>query len=287
MARAMASGGGVNIFYSRAHAVGALLIWSPLAGGAMAEGVLSYFDELYMEYQQKKHPEDETKKEAEFIVKALGLKPGDRVLDIGCGYGRHAVVLAEMGLQVVGLDINPAYLEVARAKAKELGVKVDFVPGDMRHMPWRSEFDGAYMFYTSFGFYDDEDNVRVLSEAASALKPGGRLLVDVRNRERLVALAAAHGSERWRWWEGWGDLLVLGEEILDLGVGRITDRRIFFKSREFKGERSISLRLYSLRELISLMKEAGLEVQAAYGDYNASPYSVTSPRMILVGGRVG
>ena len=263
-----------------------LLIWSPLDGAAMAEGVLSYFDELYMEYQQRKHPEDETRREAEFIVRALDLKPGDRVLDIGCGYGRHAVVLAEMGLKVVGLDINPAYLEIARAKARELGVSVDFVPGDMRHMPWRSEFDGAYMFYTSFGFYDDEDNVRVLSEAASALKIGGRLLIDVRNRERLVALAAAHGSERWRWWEGWGDLLVLGEEILDLEAGRITDRRIFFKSREFKGERSISLRLYSLRELTSLMREAGLEVQDAYGDYDASPYSVTSPRMILVGRRV-
>ncbi len=253
----------------------------------MAEGVLSYFDELYMEYQQKKHPEEETRREAEFIVGALGLNPGDRVLDIGCGYGRHAVILAEMGMEVVGLDINPSYLEVARARARELGVEVDFVPGDMRHMPWRSEFDAAYMFYTSFGFYDDEDNVRVLSEAVSTLKPGGRLLVDVRNREKIVALAAAHGSERWRWWEGWDDLLVLGEEIVDLRAGRITDRRIFFKSLRFRGERSLTLRLYSLRELTDMMEASGLEVQAAFGDYDGSPYAVNSPRMILVGRRVG
>ena len=252
----------------------------------MGEGVLSYFDELYMEYQMKKHSEESSRKEAEFIVRALDLEPGARVLDIGCGYGRHAIILAEMGYKVVGLDLSTSYIEVAREKARKAGVEAEFIPGDMRHMPWRSEFDGAYMFYTSFGFYDDEDNARVLNEAAAVLKPGGRLLIDARNREYLVARAAAEGSDRWRWWEGWDDLLVLGEEVLDLRSGRVTDRRMFFKSMQFKGERSISLRVYSLKELADMMEASGLEVVAVYGDYEMGPYTLLSPRMIIVGRKV-
>ena len=97
----------------------------------------SFFGRDYLDVYGHLLTDESSEAEAEFVIRALALKPGDRVLDLCCGTGRHAVPLARAGLEVTGLDMSEEYLELARSAAREAGVKVRFVQGDMREIPFR------------------------------------------------------------------------------------------------------------------------------------------------------
>ena len=83
---------------------------------------------------------------------------GSQVLDIGCGYGRHAMELAARGFHVVGLDSSLALLLRGADEAQRRGLTINFVHGDMRDMAFDSQFDGAYCLFSTFGYFDDEMN---------------------------------------------------------------------------------------------------------------------------------
>jgi SAM-dependent methyltransferase len=119
----------------------------------------------------------------DLIVEVLGLKPGDRVLDLACGSGEHAVRLAKRGLEVVGVDIAPSLVAHCRERAASaiiVGAETAcFQQGDMRDLDYDGEFDAVLLLSGSFGFYDDETNEDVLARIARALRPGGQVLIDV------------------------------------------------------------------------------------------------------------
>jgi len=146
----------------------------------------SYFSDDYIHFGDVINLPKTSDRHVEVIWRLLSLTQGSSVLELGCGYGRITNRLAEKGAQVAGLDISPTLLEKAEADAAERGVNVEYVLGDMRSLPWRDRFDAAFLWYTTFGYFDDADNERVLLEAASSLRKGGRLLID--NPKRFESL---------------------------------------------------------------------------------------------------
>src|SRR5262249_14020673 len=138
-----------------------------------------------------------------------------------CGHGRIANRLAARGARVTGLDADPLFLERARADAKARGVEVDYVEGDMRALPWEGRFDVVLNWFTSFGYFDDEGNRAWLREALKTLSLGGRLVLELWNRDAFARnWLPATMSERD------GDLQV-ERHSLDLLTGRAeTDRFI-------------------------------------------------------------
>ncbi len=121
------------------------------------------------------------------LVFLLGLAPGAKILDLACGTGRYAIALAKRGYQVVGLDFSSVFLEQARLKAQEQGLNIKFLQGDMRSIPFESEFDAVINIFTSFGYFEkEEDHLQVLKEVHKSLKPGGRFLLEFQNRDWLV-----------------------------------------------------------------------------------------------------
>ena len=122
---------------------------------------------------------EQTLREVEFIERSLELPAGAKVLDVGCGYGRHAIELVSRGLNITGLDLSLPLLIRAADEAQRRALSVNFVHADMREMVFEDQFDGAYSMLTSFGYFDEEANLRVLEGIARALRPGGRFLLDV------------------------------------------------------------------------------------------------------------
>ncbi len=238
----------------------------------------SFFGQDYLDVYGHLLTEESSQVEAEFVIRALGLKPGDRVLDLCCGTGRHAVPLAKAGLQVTGLDMSEEYLAHARSAAREAEVKVRFVQGDMREIPFRGEFDAVVNMFTAFGYFDSEaDDQRVIDGAASALRPGGRLLLDLLNRDWVAANYVRNEAR-----ETPDGTTYQERRDFDPVAGR-NHVEFTITSRD-TAERKVShhIRLYVATEISRMLDRAGLALERSYGGYDGDLLSVETRRMILV-----
>src|SRR5580704_14993544 len=133
------------------------------------------FDEDYQYIYETFLTDERNATEVEHLRAVAGINSGERVLDVGCGYGRISNRLAALGCQVTGLDVSAPLLEAAHAAARKQRLAVNYIKGDMRDLPWRDHFDVLVNWMAAFGYFDDATNRAVLREFYSALKPGGRL----------------------------------------------------------------------------------------------------------------
>jgi ubiquinone/menaquinone biosynthesis C-methylase UbiE len=137
------------------------------------------------------------------ILSLLELPPGSRILDAPCGHGRIARRLAAAGMEVTGVDLNPAYLDQARADPLMPPDAVNYVEGDVRALPLDGPFDAVVCWLNSFGYYDDADCHRVLREFHRVLRPGGKVTIDTMHHDGGVrhfvpapeAVVVQHGDD--------------------------------------------------------------------------------------------
>ena len=243
-----------------------------------------FFNEDYPKIYSERLSQEATERETAFAVRALGLQEGARVLDLACGHGRHAIALAQRGMVVTGQDLNEDYLRRAREDAVREGVEIETVHGDMRDIPFTDEFDAVINMFTAFGYFDSEDeDMRVLQAVANALKTGGKLLLDTINREWVLSNYAQND-----WHTDDDGNTFLEHREFDLVTGR---NRVTFSIVTADGNRRESpghdVRLYTLTELARLLDAAGLRLSAVYGDYDAAPYAINTPRLIVVATKDG
>jgi SAM-dependent methyltransferase len=223
-----------------------------------------------------------TGNEVDGLARLLALRGRERVLDVPCGYGRHAIELARRGHQVVGVDINTAHLQRARAVAERQDVPVAFEHGDMLDLGYRNEFDVAINMFYSFGFFEtDEENFRVLRNFFAALNNSGKFLMhtDV-NIPRVRS--GKYKSHEVRTLDG-GGRLTIDERFIE------TTRRIegTWTISEGASTRSkhYSVRVYEASEFIEMCREAGFAYCTAWGGWNGEAYSENSEEIVFVAGK--
>lgn len=248
------------------------------------EVAMPWYDEvfsgLYDAFTFHLFTEERNRRDAEFIMRALRLRTGETVLDTACGHGRHANLLAAEGMQVTGIDREERYLAMARAKLTQWR-KVEFIRIDLRELDIEVKFDAAYNFFTSFGFFDDETNFDILRRIARSLKPGGRFLIDLQNRE-LYTTGQNHYSEYSEYEWGGRPCALLLESDFDPETSRATIRQRLYGPVDGPLFMEFDVRLYTMAELRWLLGQAGFSVVSTYGDINGSDYSMTTPRCIAV-----
>ncbi|OGL40574.1 hypothetical protein A3J32_03125 [Candidatus Saccharibacteria bacterium RIFCSPLOWO2_02_FULL_46_7] len=232
---------------------------------------------------------EQTAKDTAFIVKSLNLKKGAKLLDLGCGHGRHTIALAEHGYAVTGLDYSPDFIEIARKEAKAKVVSAQFVQQDMREITYETEFDAVINFFSSFGYFkNDEDNQLVLRKISKALKPGGILLIDLNSLGRTLRRYIVNGryDEKRQVFTLTRDRLFptgqKGHLQLDFDPKTMKSSWTYYRSENGKTQQDGGeIRVYSLAEIIHLLKEVGLEFDEAWGSYELEEFTSISPRMIL------
>lgn len=207
-------------------------------------------------------------------VYLLDLHPPLQVLDLACGFGRHSNRLAQLGLTVTGIDWMPGFLAIAHQHAAELGVQVEYRQGDMRRLSLDEAFDRVLLLFTSFGYFDDSDNLLVLQQIARALKPGGLLGFDIPNREVVVkGLPAVDVIDK-------GRDLVINRLSYDSRSARLHNRRIVIRNG-IRKDKPFSIRLYNPTEIKALVMQAGLEPVNVL-DYSGEPLSAQSRGMLVI-----
>lgn len=247
----------------------------------MAEWYEESFGEDYLLVYKHRDAQG-AKREVHKMIAWLDLLQGAKVLDLCCGMGRHSMALKEAGYEVTGVDLSEVLLREARKNDPD--GRVTWLQADMRQLPLSGGFDAVVNLFTSFGYFEqDEEHIKVLKEISRLLKPQGRFIIDYLNPQYTA------------------DHLVPFSQRVDDGQ-LITERRViedgYIKKRiEITAAAQDSndfpepprnylerIKLYSSDEFAAMLSEAGLVLEKIHGDYNEEEYDlVRSPRMIMVG----
>ncbi|HEY0277786.1 MAG TPA: class I SAM-dependent methyltransferase [Solirubrobacterales bacterium] len=207
---------------------------------------------------------DRTGPEVDRVIKILQPRGDERILDLACGSGRHSLELRRRGFRVVGADISPDLIEIARRDAEEEGLEVDFVLSDLRDLDLEDEFDLVLNLNDgAIGYLEtDEENLKIFDLVSRALRPGGRNLIQLPNvlyaKERLPQ----------RSWIPASDMIELVEHRWDRKTRRMEGRMVAARFGEVLDPAmdgiEFSQRLYSLDELRGIYASVGMELLTPY-----------------------
>lgn len=199
------------------------------------------------------------------------------MLDVPCGQGRHAHLLAEAGFRVDGLDYSPHL--VARARARGTGPTLRYTRGDMRRLPkrWTGRFDAVLNLFTSFGFFaSPADDAHVIAEFARVLKAGGTLIWHGGSRDGVMARFLSRD-----WWKSDDGTMIGHQRRFDPLSGVLTiDTE--WEGPSGRGSRQHRIRLYTATRLAELCLDEGLVVEEAYDGWHDRSLRRRSSEMVLV-----
>jgi SAM-dependent methyltransferase len=236
-------------------------------------------DDFWRENYEVMFSDEAFRRATEDVDRLLSLigTPPRQVMDLCCGPGRHAIPLAQRGIEVTAVDLSPFLLDKARENARIAGVSVEFVHSDMRRFARLNAFDAVLNLYTSFGYFPSrEDDNRVLANIYASLRPGGVVVIDVVGKE-------LQGRR--------------GDRITDLPDGSTCIQRIQISDEwsmldsewilirhDCARRYRFAHRLYSGFELRQAMEHVGFRV-VLFGDLAGTPYAADSLRLIAIGRR--
>ena len=232
-----------------------------------------WFDHPEYELVYQDRDEDEAKRMVDLLERIARPAPGASILDMGCGRGRHARVLARRGYHVTGVDLSAIAIEEAARRAAQEALTVLFRRGDMRNPVCDCCFDGVINVFTAFGYFEnDADHVRALRAMHRSLCPGGWFVQDFFNvpyvlehlvpEDRFERAGSVIRQQRW------------------VENGRV-NKRITIRTGANEQSFVESVRLYTLEDFRAMYASAGLRLRHTYGDYEGHAHSKASPRLIL------
>ena len=226
------------------------------------------------------------------IFSKFGVSETRTILDTYCGIGRNAVLLAEKGFQITGVDLSPDYI----AHARELAIKhsvdsnVHFIVGDMRRIGTllpdsKQTFDVVLNLFTSMGYYNKETDRDILSQLFELTTSQGILIIETVNRDYLIRHLQTNNihylNER---------LVLLQERTLNLEDSRMEAVWTYYRKhgQDLKLVTAFDVhhRVYSLHELKQLVEASGWTYQASYGSYDLKPLTIDLSTIVFVAKKV-
>ena len=241
-----------------------------------------WVDDVFREHYLATMPEDSKTSataDAAFLEAALGLKPGASVLDVGCGTGRHCFALSDLGYQTTGIDHSLAMLLEAGKGNEGREHPVSFLHADMRELPLdHGRFEAIICVGSSFGYYEDDVNRKILEGMRDMLAPGGKIAIQVFNRDFMAPRLPCRS-----WWQG-PRCMVLDEAEMNYFANRLRVHRtiVFDDGRQF--EHHMFLKAFTLHDLGKTLSSLRLRVTEVSGsrDTRGRFYGPESPDIWVV-----
>lgn len=226
---------------------------------------------------------EDTENQVSFIFKALGLVGNERILDLACGYGRHALSFARRGFSVVGVDITKEYIDDAIRAAHDESLNATFILSDIRDVVFSNEFDVVLNLADgAIGYLEnDDENLKIFSVASNALKAGGKHLIDI--------CSADHAAKFFpkKHWESGSKGLALAQFDWNNDTRQMTyggwhiPYGDIAKAPEINMDEINPTRLYSLSELADIFSQRGMRIMASYSNYYGKAATDTELQLMV------
>jgi SAM-dependent methyltransferase len=249
--------------------------------GTNGDNTMSWFNDehfwsLFYEWMFPEESFHQAEDQVDDIIKITGVKSG-AVLDLCCGPGRHSVPFVKKGFQVTGVDLQPILMKKAREYSINENVNVEYIEEDMLTFKRFDSFDLVISMFSSFGYFrDSEDDFRVLENVFDSMKPGGKLLMDVRGKEiHAMKNVRSFSHEMPN-----GDLIFHRTEVNEDWTRSHADWIYVHDDEAHRFEMSVNL--YCGSELRALIQKAGFSGVQVYGDLKGGPYNQNAKRLVIV-----
>lgn len=240
-----------------------------------------FSSKYYLDIYQHRDEED-----ARWIInllqRSIPLNTRSKALDIACGSGRHSLELARRGFDVTGFDLSEFLIGEAKKglkNSKEKDLRVKFLIKDMRNFNFRNSFDVAVNIFTSFGYFEnDEENFSVIKNASDSLRSGGFFIFDFLNKKYLEDNLLKYSKQKS------GGITVIQKRKIENGF---VNKKITIREGSKLFEFDESLRLYSLSEFKKAFGSYGLKIQLLFGDYFGNKFNEKkSQRLIIIAKKI-
>jgi SAM-dependent methyltransferase len=240
-----------------------------------------FFDGHYKEIWKTMIPAELTVKEIDFMVPHFNLQPGSRVLDLMCGYGRHALALGRKGIAVTAVDNLPDYVEEVKALAAAEKLPVQAYCSDILSYNSREIHDLAICMGNSLNFFNAADTVYLLRQVASQLKPGGSLLINSWSIAEIV-----FGKKQFNSWEKIGAHMFLSEAHIAFSPTRMEfDTITIAPDGQQELKKGVDY-IFSLNEMEAMLLEAGFQLKEVYSIPGRKKFTLGEPRAYLVAEKI-
>lgn len=218
-----------------------------------------------------------TDTEIQFAITQLQLRTNDRVLDLGCGWGRHSLALASYGLRVTGVDISRDLLAIARYNARRHNLNVNWVEADIARLPLRGSFDAVAQFCGNLmtWFTNRADTVEMLRQVASVLRPGGRMIFGTTDWESELPPRTQH-------WNEWDGGAAIYRSWFHTHHRLAETQTVIFGPQHNRHEYHRQTWWPSVRDMENVFSDVGLSVVRRFNVWADEPYHPERPGLVYV-----
>jgi SAM-dependent methyltransferase len=237
----------------------------------------TFFDGHYKEIWKSIIPDELTVKEVDYMLSAFNLKPGSHVLDLMCGYGRHAIAFARKGIVVTAVDNLGDYIAEINEVTEKEQLPLRVFQEDVISYQIEDDFDLTICMGNSLNFFNATDTIKLLTNIAAHLKKGGHLLI---NSWSLAEIVFKNFKEKS--WSYTGDLKFLTDSKLLFHPTRIeTDSHIISPDGKTETKSGIDY-IFSINEMEAMLKEAGLTLKEVYSIPGRKKFTLGEPRAYML-----
>ena len=223
-----------------------------------------------------KHRDEKDAEElVNLVLNSIQLNPGDNILDMAAGFGRHAILFAKKGFKVSAVDLSENLLSIAQNNAEKEGANIEFIQSDIRHFTSAKKYNLIINLFTSIGYFEsDDENYNILKNAFELLKDGGFFVLDYFNKNFVKKNLVAQTIDEVDDSIITQNRFIEGERIIkEITVERKGKTNKFYES----------VRMFSKEELIGVMENLGFKIIKIFGDFSGKPFELDfSPRIIII-----
>ncbi len=235
------------------------------------EWFVSWFDSKYYHILYSDRTDYEAHNFIYQLKNHLSLDSKEKVLDLGCGRGRHSKTLSEFFKTLDGIDISKENIDFATSNKSK---NQNFYLSDMRNFKMSNSYGYIFNLFTSFGYFDDlSDNVKVLENCNHHLKKNGLLIIDFLNANKIKKTI-----------KNIQEIKTINNIIFEIDK-YILNNYIFKKIKIIDGDSVLNfvekVQLFELDDFIKMLEKTGFTEISAFGDYKMNPYRSNSNRLIL------